>query len=77
MKHVSIFLDDNDFEKLAKFIKSLGSAHVKASRVVEHEDEGFFIPQWQQDLVKHRIKNSKPEDYSSIEGLDKEINLQK
>ena len=37
----------------------------------------FVIPQWQQDLVLNRIKNAKPENYSSIDNLDQEIRLQK
>ena len=31
------------------------------------------IPQWQQDIVLDRIKNSKPEDYISWEEAEKQI----
>ena len=41
------------------------------------ENQEFVISQWQQDLVLSRIKNAKPENYSSIDNLDKEIRLQK
>ena len=78
MKHVSIFLDDSDYLKLARFIKSLRSAHIKSSQINEiEEEEEFVIPKWQQDLVLNRIKNAKPENYSSIDNLDDEIVLQK
>ena len=77
MRHVSIFLDDSDFLKLSDFVISLRSAHVKSSQVREEEEQGFIVPQWQQDLVMNRIKNAKPENYSSIDNLDNEIRLQK
>ena len=77
MKHVSIFLDDSDYVKLSRFITSLRSAHIKSSQVKEEEEPEFIVPQWQQDLVMNRIKNAKPENYSSIENLDNEIRLQK
>ncbi len=77
MRHVSIFLDDNDYLKLSSFIKSLRSAHIKSSIVTEEEEQEFIVPQWQQDLVMDRIKNAKPENYSSIDNLDNEIRLQK
>jgi hypothetical protein len=76
MKHVSIFLDDSDYLKLSRFITSLRSAHIKSSQIKE-EEEDFIVPQWQQDLVMNRIKNAKPENYSSIDNLDNEIKLQK
>ena len=41
------------------------------------KSQEFVIPQWQQDLVLNRIKNAKPENYSSIDNLDQEIRLQK
>lgn len=31
------------------------------------------IPQWQQDIVLDRIKNSKPEDYISWEEAEKQV----
>jgi len=41
------------------------------------KSQKFVIPQWQKDLVLNRIKNAKPENYSSIDNLDQEIRLQK
>ena len=77
MRHVSIFLDDSDFLKLSDFLPSLRSAHIKSNQVREEEEQGSIVPQWQQDLVMNRIKNAKPENYSSIDNLDNEIRLQK
>lgn len=77
MKHVSIYLDDSDYLKLSRFLTSLRSAHIKSTKVTKEEEQNFTVPQWQQDLVMNRIKNAKPENYSSIDNLDKEIKLQK
>jgi hypothetical protein len=75
MKHISIYLDDSDFTKLKEFLSSLHSAHFKSSKIEKIEDD-IIIPQWQQDLVLNRIKNAKPENYSSIDNLAQEIKLQ-
>ena len=36
-------------------------------------EEVDAIPQWQQDIVKERIKNTKKEDYVSWEEVEKNI----
>lgn len=65
MKHVSIFLDDNDYQKLSSFIKSLRSAHIKSSQVKEIEDD-FSIPTWQQDLTLKRMAELDKQPKSAI-----------
>lgn len=77
MRHVSIFLDDSDYLKLSDFLFSLCSAHIKSNQVREVEEEGFIVPELQQEIVMNRIKNAMPENYSSIDNLDNEIRLQK
>ena len=59
---------------LAQSVKLFINLLVKKDKTKFQE---FVIPQWQQDLVLNRIKNAKPENYSSIDNLDQEIRLQK
>ena len=67
-------------QKVSDIISSSESIEYKEDGFVKKgkaENQEFVIPQWQQDLVLSRIKNAKPENYSSIDNLDKEIRLQK
>ena len=36
-------------------------------------DIEFHIPEWQKNIVRERIKNTKPEDYLSWEEVEKQI----
>lgn len=72
MKEIIIKVPENRLEFALELIKSVGFKFA-----LKKEEKEFDIPQWQQDLVLNRIKNAKPENYSSIDNLDKEIKLQK
>jgi hypothetical protein len=37
--------------------------------------EDFEVPEWQKEIVLERIKNSKAEDFFSLEDLDSKIKL--
>jgi hypothetical protein len=70
MTQVTLNIEDDKLQTFIAFIKTL-------SYVSVDKKEDFVIPKWQQDLVMNRIKNAKPENYSSIDNLDNEIRLQK
>ncbi len=58
-KYAQAFLD---------YLKSLDFVKIE-------ENEDVVIPQWQQDIVNDRIKNTKREDYLSQEEFENSLNL--
>lgn len=68
MKEIIIKVPDSKFEFVMELIKNLG---IKFS--LKKEDKEFEVPQWQQDLVKQRIKTAKPQDYIPLEDALKQI----
>jgi hypothetical protein len=46
---------------------------LKLDKSIEVIEEIMDVPQWQQDLVNKRIKNTKEEDYVSWDEVEKNI----
>jgi hypothetical protein len=46
---------------------------LKLDKSIEVIEENMDVPQWQQDLVNERIKNTKEEDYVSWDEVEKNI----
>jgi hypothetical protein len=47
--------------------------YLKSLDFVKIEEDDVSIPQWQQDIVRERIKNTKKEDYVSWDEVEKNI----
>ena len=62
--------DKNKATLLLEFLKSLN--YVNSVEQVDDE-QGFEVPEWQQKIVLDRIKNSKPEDYITVEESNKRL----
>ena len=37
------------------------------------EEDAYFVPEWQKEIVRERIKNTKPEEYISWEEVRQQI----
>ena len=59
MRQVTVTIPDNFYPTFLDYLKN--NPEVLVEEKYEYFDEK--VPQWQQDLVLERIKNSKPEDY--------------
>ena len=59
MRQVMVTIPDNFYSTFLDYLKN--NPEVLVEEKYEYFDE--TVPQWQQDLVLERIKNSKPEDY--------------
>jgi hypothetical protein len=46
---------------------------LKLEKSIEVIEENMDVPQWQQDLVNKRIKDTKEEDYVSWDEIEKNI----
>ncbi len=45
------------------------------SKYHDIEQEAYIIPEWQKKIVLERIKNTKPEDYLSLEEVSQKLKL--
>ncbi|MBC7556418.1 MAG: hypothetical protein H7195_05610 [Chryseobacterium sp.] len=59
MRQLTITIPDDFYPTFMEYLKD------KPDVLIDEEFEYFdkTVPQWQQDIVLDRIKNSKPEDY--------------
>ncbi|MDW3211657.1 MAG: hypothetical protein R8N23_17445 [Reichenbachiella sp.] len=39
------------------------------------EEDAYIVPEWQKEIVRERIKNTKPEEYLSWEDVEKQLKL--
>jgi hypothetical protein len=71
MKQVSITINvtDNKFNQLIEFL----TQQFGVECLTKVED--FEVPEWQKEIVLERMKNSKAEDFFSLEDLDSKIKL--
>ena len=68
MRQLTVTIPDNLYDSFIQYLKD--KPEVSYDERYEYIDKS--IPQWQQDLVFDRIKNSKPEDYvDAQESLNK------
>lgn len=69
MKQVNITINvpDNKFDELMEFLsKNFGNITI-------NQTEDFDVPEWHKEIVLKRIKNSKDEDFFSLDDLDDKI----
>lgn len=69
MKQITINIPETKFRFFIELTKQLG-LEISQEKTVD-----FIVPEWQKELVRERIKNSKPEDYVSWETLEKQLKL--
>jgi len=69
MKQITINIPENKFQFFIELTKQLG-LEISQEKTVD-----FIIPEWQKELVRERVKNSKPEDYVTWETLEKQLRL--
>ncbi|MHC0444428.1 hypothetical protein ACWA1F_03415 [Flavobacterium sp. 3-218] len=66
MRKLTITISDDFYDTFVNFLKYIPDVSIEESS----ENE---IPLWQQKMVLDRIKNSKPEDYISLEESIKKL----
>lgn len=69
MRQVTVTIPDNFYPAFVEYLKD--KPEVTFEEKYEYLDK--TVPQWQQDLVLERIKNSKAEDYRNWEDVKKEL----
>ena len=66
MRQLTITIPDDFYETFISFFKHVPDVSI-------NENLGNEVPLWQQEMVLERIKNAKPEDYTSWEDFEKEM----
>lgn len=64
----------NQFEAIQAFMNALKIKFEIASKDKSQTQEFVEVPEWHKELVRNRIKNSKPEDFTPWEIAKKQIN---
>lgn len=67
--HLTINVPEGKFEKLLEILK------MNFGDVTIDESEGFDVPEWHQEIVIERIKNSEEKDFFPLDDLDNKISL--
>jgi len=66
--HLTINVSDSKVNQLIELLsKNFGT--VKVTEV----QEDIVVPEWHKKIVRDRIKNTKPEDYISLEELESRL----
>lgn len=72
----------SDIQYLSQFIsenkedsKIISKLKEYAEQLLNKKGDDFVVPEWHKDIVRERIKNTKEEDYISLEELDKLITV--
>ena len=71
MRQVIVSFPDDFYQTFMEYLKD--KPEVSVDEEFEYFDKS--VPQWQQDIVLDRIKNSKPEDY--VDAWESLIELKK
>lgn len=66
MRQLTVTIPDDFYETFISFFK-----HVPDVSIDENTTNG--VPLWQQEMVLERMKNAKPEDFTSWEDFEKEM----
>lgn len=68
IQYLSQFISENKED--SKIISKLKEY---AEQLLNKKDDDFIVPEWHKDLVRKRIRNSKPKNMIPLEDLDKYI----
>ncbi len=66
------YIKDDDGHTTGVFIPIQEWNNLK-SKYEGIEEEAYVVPEWQKEIVRERIKNTKPEDYLSWEGVRQQL----
>jgi len=66
MRQLTVTIPDDFYETFVSFFKHIPDVSI-------NENTSNEVPLWQQEMVLERIKNAKPEDYTSWEDFEKEM----
>ncbi|WP_456313693.1 hypothetical protein [Pseudomonas shirazensis] len=66
MRQLTVTIPDDFYETFVSFFKHIPDVSID-------ENTSNEVPLWQQEMVLERIKNAKPEDYTSWEDFEKEM----
>ena len=66
MRQLTVTIPDDFYETFISFFKHVPDVSINEN--IENE-----VPLWQQEMVLERMKNAKPEDFTSWEDFEKEM----
>ena len=66
MRQLTVTIPDDFYETFISFFKHVPDVSIDENIANE-------IPLWQQEMVLERMKNAKPEDFTSWEDFEKEM----
>ncbi len=70
LQYLSQFISENKED--SKIISKLKEY---AEQLLNKNSDDFIVPEWHKELVRERIKNSKPENMIPLEDLDKYLTV--
>jgi hypothetical protein len=66
MRQLTVTIPDDFYETFISFFKHVPDVSINENTTNE-------VPLWQQEMVLERMKNAKPEDFTSWEDFEKEM----
>jgi hypothetical protein len=66
MRQLTVTIPDDFYETFISFFKHVPDVSI-------NENTANEVPLWQQEIVLERMKNAKPEDFTSWEDFEKEM----
>jgi len=69
MKQVTVNIPEGKMNSFLELVKGLGGSEAKTA-------DDMVIPEWEKQIVRDRIKNSKQEDYLDWDSMEKEIKFE-
>jgi len=66
MRQLTVTIPDDFYETFISFFKHVPDVSINENTTNE-------VPLWQQEIVLERMKNAKPEDFTSWEDFEKEM----
>lgn len=70
MKQIVLSVPDNKFNFFMELVQNF--KFVKIEKTIENSNE-FEVPEWHKEIIRERIKSSKPEDMLSWEDVEKKL----
>ena len=79
MKRITLNIPDNKYEFFLELVKNLGLEKVKEEPVEASqealgiEEDEYVVPEWQKEIVRERVKNTRPDEYLSWEEVRQQL----
>ncbi|MEX0813624.1 MAG: hypothetical protein WD048_15505 [Chitinophagales bacterium] len=68
------YISDSNGKTTGVFIP-IKEWNVLKEKIKDIEDENFIVPEWQKEIVRDRIKNTKPEEYLTWKEIEKQLKI--